>query len=327
MDPMIVNALIIGGSSITAAGLSGLLTKRYVLRKSRRLDGQLVESRDELTAKSNQIRDLMDEVERLKDEVGKGKKNKMDTCSLFHATSHRLRDIEGIVTGTDFANSAAAQQCSFRVVSGLELVLGELVDYFEKNVIGETTAACIKIFGSAAEVGAVNAESETVTESEADSAEPLVLCFSRDPNSKRRRGGGEPAYKLTESTAFFDIFTKQLKFYSRSEDLETEFNNGTYRNPTPNFWRRYRSVLVVPVRTKIGTADGDSTFDVIGFLALDTPSAGTFRPRHSDEKAAGFEVAAATADLLYWPLKHLIKRTYTRQPSLYSEGGAVHVHR
>ncbi len=326
-----VGVEIVAGVSTVAAAIAAAITKNIVERKSALGAQHLQAVKDERDALASQCSASEEENSNLTFALRLAVEQEMDGWKLSHNLSHRIRDIETVVSETDFRDDVERTNCAGKVHSSLGHVLLELVTYFEKYVTKQPTAACIKIFGDPPEIRAFDSANTNEPQQAQNSDQPpLVLCLVRDPVSQARRTSEEAAYPLTSSTAFLEIFEKDLKFFSVNDDLETEFRNGKYRNPTPDFWTRYRSVLVIPIRARARDSRRPTASDheIVGFLALDTPDAGAFRPRHDGELAAGFHVAAAAADQLYWPLKHLMKRTYAREPRLYRPlTGDSHVNR
>ena len=91
-----------------------------------------------------------------------------------------------------------------------------------------------------------------------------------------------------------------------AEDLRELEGRGEYRNPTRDYWRHYRSTMVLPIRAR-RQEDADTRFVFAGFLCLDCKEPGGFgepfarQPRHEDNPE-DFNVAATIADALFWPL-------------------------
>lgn len=102
---------------------------------------------------------------------------------------------------------------------------------------------------------------------------PTAITFARDEKSKKDREIMELEYPLSQNTAFSKLMNidEEIKYY-HVNDLESQWN-GIYKNNESRNWKMpYRSVLVVPIKTR--SKSSEVTF--LGFLSFDSTKADAF---------------------------------------------------
>lgn len=136
-----------------------------------------------------------------------------------------------------------------------------------------------------------------------------LITFGRSTNSDTNRDSYEKngVIVLKENTDFFDIvdpYNDAPKNYFYQSNLEEyskilEKNNKQYKNSNPNWRHYYIGTIVVPIRlmnSKLYTSDNEDSFDIIGFLCVDSLSKNAFTLKQEKENV---ETLKSFADLLY----------------------------
>jgi len=191
--------------------------------------------------------------------------------------------------------------------------MDHLTDFFEERVTLCKTAACVKMMcapQNAAQWGHPASAGNRVPELD----EPLVFTLVRNSNSRDRDDNPEhpKIFYANASSAFAILISKgnpRPFVYCPGEDLWRMFNDGRYKNPTPNFWNLYRSTMVLPIRF-VPPGKLELKPYTVGFLCLDAERPRRFprlRKRAEDvtTMSTEFNIAACVADSLYWPLRQL----------------------
>lgn len=244
---------------------------------------------------------------------GKKLSSLSDLAVLAHTTSQTVRNIVDIVLVSDFSAEKSAELCASQLKQEITVVLDKLAAYFHDHVTHCETAACIKMLCNKEQIDKLGQSGHIrrpVNRKIAET-EPIVFTLARDRLSEATRG--RSAYYLNDSTAFRSVWSGQF-MYCPDEDLFELKEKGAYENPTPEFWKFYRSAMVLPIRWS-PPDDLSSLMSpiVVGFLAVDAREAGKFcgqrrREQQLSKMPDQFNIAAHVADALYFPLSLLITR-------------------
>lgn len=236
---------------------------------------------------------------------GAGRRNQQ-AAALAHRTNEAVRTATTLVASRDFTSGDARELRGRDLMDALRPLLGALSAYFQDHFTKRPTATCIKLL---LEPG--KARSLTMQEVHPPTGgrkpppeEPLVLTLVRDAGSDQHRDSRP--YYVYDCTAFEEIMRHDRFMFRPKDDLRQLHECGGYRNPTPNFWRHYRSTMVLPIRAP-RQAGATPSYLLTGFLCLDCQDPGRFKgeftraPRHEDNPE-DFNIAAMVSDALFWPL-------------------------
>lgn len=242
-----------------------------------------------------------------------------DLAALAHNTSERARLATNAVLMRDFQRDQTPQLAVTELRECFKPLLDSLSLYFREYVTSTPAASCIKMLVDQQFVDALSVH-DYVRESSASGrkevTEPLVFTLVRDSASAKERG--QSLYYVSDCTAFEHFCDRPHDhLYCPKADLKKLFERKEYKNPTPEFWKLYRSTMVIPIRWPPPLGHAGAYPTLVGFLCLDCKKAGRFPgylDRHPNlhEMPESFNVAASVADDLFWPLHLFALRNLNR---------------
>jgi hypothetical protein len=252
-----------------AVSLVGFLAYEVHMRRSVEVDlkGNLQAATQQRDGLARQFEDCRAELERYTESLG-----------LFHEAAHELRDHLFVAEAEKWTDQDRQKDLFHRLTA----VLDELVRVF-CVLTQQECAACVKLFSED-------------TDSEGGR---LLITFCRDRQSKRKRGqnDGQERFSIDKNHDFLYIINSDKNYFC-SNDL---VNHEGYFNERPDFDKRYRSAIVVPVQRSTVNGEPADFHDILGFLCVDSLKTNVFNEMES------VKLLGAVADTMYWPL-HLLQK-------------------
>ncbi len=185
---------------------------------------------------------------------------------------------------------------SIVLLQALEKTTQQAVDWLSHSLTlstGHQVAATIKYFDN----GSIR--SSLIT----DDMKVITLC--RSSNQDQERIVRDKPSKIIENSDFYEIVKNSRPHFAAS-DLNDhskkmkELTEEPYKNSSSTWNDFYSATIVVPIRIKRKfidyNFDGDNSYDIVGFLCVDSKSTSAFRD--SDIKAH-INIVKSFADCLY----------------------------
>jgi hypothetical protein len=246
------------------------------------------------------------------------------TAALAHKTSEATRLAMAQVMLSDLQDESSRHLLVRDLRESLQPLLVSLAHHFQTHFTAQATSACIKLLVRPEELNSLTQEDvrrrklgdRFARSSGLRSDEPLVFTLIRDPESERRTPS--PIHPVSDCSAFEELARENAFIFCPQEDLQKLHERKLYRNPRPEFWRLYRSTLVLPIRARRHPAVNPAQL-LVGFLCLDCPEPGAFDAdenvrRAERDMSEQFNVAASVADALFWPLLIFSWRSHNPGP-------------
>lgn len=237
--------------------------------------------------------------------------------SEFHQLSHVVRDSYYDILNQYKIGSLTMSYIETQQKIVLETALEGLCKIFE-NISGKKVCSCIKLIES--NDGSDMTDSTLLTRENA-----VVVTLLRSKNSERVRNNANGPKMIAENTDFSEILFGGKEHFYRGNLLKYEKKlikiGESYDNTTSRWENRYRATIVSPICIEskyLHYVENDNSYDIIGFLCVDTMSTSAFRP--SEEKI-NTDIVGAYADKLYGYLEHC--RHYILKISQDSENEKV----
>ncbi len=169
----------------------------------------------------------------------------------------------------------------------LQPIVDKLSDHLYKYR-NQKISVCIKTFVNG------SCESENYLQEE-------VTTMARSSNTKASRNN-RLVSKVCDNTDFIDLSVGKIMYFGKS-NLKQLYEDNLYKNSTPQWWTKYNSTLVVPIRyhnKEPEKTNMNIEIDLIGFLCIDCKE---IIPEWENADSYEFQLLAVIADSLYTYLK------------------------